>query len=149
MGREEAKAQSSAAQKEKEHAAFEKKQAQRDKQWEVGAKDMSSALSAAEKATEEEKRKAERKAIEDAEGAMGKNTKTKVKPGEKPKMTKEEKAKRAMLAAQALEKAEKEAAAKAKAAKKAGGAAAAAVPPEDGVAALLLTDGSEEAPASS
>lgn len=162
MGREEAKEQSKEAQRAKEMAAFEKKQAQRDKQWQVGAKDSSSQDDAAAKAAEAAARKAERKAIEDAEGAagapdagnglspiadaparlagaMGKNTKPKVKDGEKKGLTKAEKAQRAMLAAQALEKAEKEAAAKAKAAKKAGAPAPAAALEEEMTA--LSVDG--------
>jgi hypothetical protein len=69
MGREEAKQQSKEAQRAKETAAFEKKQAQREKQWQVGAKDSSSQEEAAAKAAEVAARKAERKAIEDAEGA--------------------------------------------------------------------------------
>jgi hypothetical protein len=68
---------------------------------------------------------------------MGKNTKPKVKEGEKKGLTKAEKAQRAMLAAQALEKAEKETAAKAKAAKKAGAPARAAAP-EEGMAGLSV-----------
>jgi hypothetical protein len=71
MGREEAKEQSKEAQRAKETAAFEKKQAQRDKQWQVGAKDSSSQDEAAAKAAEAAARKAERKAIEEAEGAGG------------------------------------------------------------------------------
>jgi hypothetical protein len=68
---------------------------------------------------------------------MGKNTKPKVKDGEKIGLTKAEKAQQAMLAAKALEAAEKNAAAKAKAAKKAGAPASAAAP-EDGMAALSV-----------
>ena len=41
MGREEAVAQAKEAQKAKDQANFEKKQAGRDKQWEVGTKDTS------------------------------------------------------------------------------------------------------------
>ena len=44
--------------------------AQRDKQWEVGAKDTSGDAAAAAKAAEAAARRAERKAIEEEEGAM-------------------------------------------------------------------------------
>ena len=100
MGREEAKAQSKEAQQAKEKAAFEKKQAQRDKQWEVGAKDTSGDAAAAAKAAEAAARRAERKAIEEEEGAMGKSTKPKKKDDVKKGPTKAEKAQRALLAAQ-------------------------------------------------
>ena len=49
MGREEATAQSKAAQREKEEAAHAKKQARKDKAWEVGAKDTSKDAALAEK----------------------------------------------------------------------------------------------------
>lgn len=49
MGREDAKEQSKAAQREKEQAAFAKKQERRDKVWEQGAKDTSKETDAAAK----------------------------------------------------------------------------------------------------
>ena len=52
MGREESTAQAKAAAREKETAAHAKKVAQKDKQWDIGAKDTSKDAEAAARAAE-------------------------------------------------------------------------------------------------
>ena len=81
MGREEATAQSKAAQREKEEAAHAKKQARKDKAWEVGAKDTSKDAASAEKAAATAERKAAAAAQAADEEKMGKSTKPKEDSG--------------------------------------------------------------------
>merc|ERR1712129_235868 len=67
-GREESKEQTKSAAKEKELAAFAKKQARKDAEWDKGTKDTSKVDAAPAKADEKAKERASKKAQEEAEG---------------------------------------------------------------------------------